>query len=81
MNHIDALAPYQPVHMRVIHCPIDTRLSFAQANKLIRDLRPRHLVVPEQYITPPTLQPSEYITDVKSYIGGVYGPKTLEEGI
>ena len=57
VNHLDALAPFQPVHMRVVHCPIDTRLSFQQANKLIRDLKPKHLVVPEEYCTPPTLQP------------------------
>ena len=37
--------------------PIDTRLSFAQANKLIRDLRPRQLVVPEVYTSTPALQP------------------------
>ena len=57
VNYIDALAPYQPVQMRVVHCPIDTRLSFAQANKLIRDLRPRQLVVPEVYTSTPALQP------------------------
>lgn len=55
--YIEALAPYQPVAMKYVHCPIDTGLSYAQANKLIRDLRPSHLVVPEQYIVPPPLQP------------------------
>ncbi|XP_052813057.1 integrator complex subunit 9-like isoform X2 [Mya arenaria] len=51
--YLDALGPFQPLQMRVCYCPIDTSLSFSQANKLIRDLRPQHLVVPETYITPP----------------------------
>lgn len=53
----EALAPYQPVSMKICHCPIDTSLSFAQANKLIRDLNPRHLIVPNQYTVPPLLHP------------------------
>ncbi|KAF6041191.1 hypothetical protein EB796_000529 [Bugula neritina] len=55
--HLNALAPYQPVSMKVVYCPIDTRLNFSQANKLIRDLRPKYLVIPEQYSSPPSLQP------------------------
>lgn len=37
--------------------PIDTSLSFVQANKLIRDLKPTNLVLPLQYTLPPLLQP------------------------
>ncbi|KAK7111966.1 hypothetical protein V1264_011503 [Littorina saxatilis] len=55
--YLEALAPYQPVMMRVYYCPIDTSLNFLQANILIRDLKPLHLVVAEQYITPPPLAP------------------------
>lgn len=36
------------------YCPIDTGLSFSQANKLMRDLKPGHLVVAESYVQPPS---------------------------
>jgi len=39
--------------MKAVHCPIDTSLNFTQANKLIRDLKPEHLVIPEVYTQPP----------------------------
>ncbi|XP_052237573.1 integrator complex subunit 9-like isoform X5 [Dreissena polymorpha] len=52
--YLDALGPFQPLQMRVCYCPIDTSLSFSQANKLLKDIRPQHLVVPESYLTPPT---------------------------
>ncbi|CAL1529040.1 unnamed protein product [Lymnaea stagnalis] len=55
--HLDALAPFLPIAMRVCYCPIDTSLNFSQANKLIRDLRPLHLVVSELYIKPPLMEP------------------------
>lgn len=55
--YLDALAPYQPLNMRVCYCPIDTNLSFAQANKLIKELRPGHLVVAESYTQPPVSLP------------------------
>jgi len=43
--------------MKVVHCPIDTSLSFTQANKLIRDLKPAHLLVPDVYLHPPKSAP------------------------
>lgn len=46
---MDALAPFQPVQLKVVHCPIDTSLNFSQASKLIRELKPGTLVVPESY--------------------------------
>ncbi|KAK3764323.1 hypothetical protein RRG08_008805 [Elysia crispata] len=55
--HLDALAPFLPLAMRVCYCPIDTSLNFSQANKLIRELRPLHLVVSGTYTRPPTLEP------------------------
>lgn len=48
-DYIEALAPYQPLQMKVTHCAIDTSLNFTQANKLIRDLKPSTLVIPECY--------------------------------
>ena len=52
---MEALAPYQPLQMRVVYCPIDTSLNFSQANKLLRDLKPKNLVIPQSYTTPPLL--------------------------
>lgn len=49
-DYMDALAPYQPLQMKAAHCTIDTSLNFTQANKLIKDLKPAALVVPECYI-------------------------------
>ncbi|XP_049875864.1 integrator complex subunit 9 [Pectinophora gossypiella] len=47
--HAEALAPFQPLQMKAFHCPIDTSLNYSQANKLVRELRPRELALPEQY--------------------------------
>lgn len=55
--YLDALAPFQPLSMKAVHCPIDTSLNFTQANKLIRDLKPEHLVIPEVYTQPPGMAP------------------------
>lgn len=51
--YLEALAPYQPLTMKAVHCPIDTSLNFTQANKLIRELKPSTLVVPQSYTIPP----------------------------
>lgn len=40
------LAPFQPIKMRVLICPIDLRLSAHQATILVRQLCPRHLILP-----------------------------------
>ncbi|GBP25152.1 Integrator complex subunit 9 [Eumeta japonica] len=47
--YMEALAPFQPLAMKAFHCPIDTSLNFSQANKLVRELRPGALALPEQY--------------------------------
>uniref|UniRef100_T1I8H8 Integrator complex subunit 9-like C-terminal domain-containing protein n=3 Tax=Rhodnius prolixus TaxID=13249 RepID=T1I8H8_RHOPR len=39
--------------MKAVHCPIDTSLNFTQANKLIRELKPGTLAVPQPYTIPP----------------------------
>ena len=52
---MEALSPYQPLSMRVVYCPIDTSLNFSQANKLLKDLKPKHLIIPHSYTTPPPL--------------------------
>jgi hypothetical protein len=47
----------------VCYCAIDTCLNFSQANKLIKDLKPGHLVVAETYTQPPVTLPhkTEYV--------------------
>lgn len=39
--------------MKAAHCAIDTSLNFMQANKLIKDLKPNALVIPDIYTQPP----------------------------
>ncbi|KAG0409769.1 hypothetical protein HPB47_013124 [Ixodes persulcatus] len=56
-NLADAIAPFQPMAMKALCFPIDTSLSFVQANKLVRDLKPSNLVLPRQHTVPPLLQP------------------------
>ena len=51
--YLDALAPFQPLQMRTVHCPIDTSLNFSQAKKLVRDLKPGMIATPKCYTSPP----------------------------
>lgn len=53
----EVLAPFQPLAMRQVYCPIDTSLDFTQARKLINELKPAKLVVPDVYLQPPTYAP------------------------
>lgn len=47
----EALAPYQPLSIKVVHCPIDTCLTFVQANKIVlQELKPSNLLLPKSYI-------------------------------
>ncbi|OQR68881.1 integrator complex subunit 9-like [Tropilaelaps mercedesae] len=57
-NYVDAVAPFQPISIKVLYYPIDTSLSFAQANKLLRDLRPNILLSHKQYSEPPAMCPA-----------------------
>ena len=54
-TYYEAIQPYQPLMMKIINCPIDTSLTFLQANKLVRDLNPKNLIIPTQYTQPPPL--------------------------
>lgn len=51
--YLEALAPYQPLQMKVALCPIDTSITFNQANKLLVELEPKHVLIPHQYSLPP----------------------------
>lgn len=51
------LAPFQPLAMKTIYCPIETSLNFQQANKLLKDLKPGNIVIPESYTQPPIMAP------------------------
>ncbi|XP_045599022.1 integrator complex subunit 9 isoform X1 [Procambarus clarkii] len=56
-DFVEALAPYQPLVMRPVYCPIDTSLDFTQARKLINELKPGKIVVPDVYLHPPSNAP------------------------
>ena len=51
--YLDALAPFQPLQMRAVYCPIDTSLNFNQAKKLVKDLKPGMIAAPKMYTAPP----------------------------
>ncbi len=51
--YLEALSPFQPLQMRVVHCPIDTSLNFNQAKKLARELKAGMIVTPKVYASPP----------------------------
>lgn len=55
--YLQALAPFQPLAMKPVYCPIDTSLNFQQANKLIKELKPGVLIIPESYTIPPSMMP------------------------
>ncbi|XP_072907929.1 integrator complex subunit 9 isoform X1 [Hemitrygon akajei] len=55
-SYLDVLAPYQPLSMKCVYCPIDTRLNFIQVSKLLKEVQPLHVVCPEQYTQPPPAQ-------------------------
>lgn len=54
---LQALAPFHPLSMKVVYCPIETSLNFQQANKMIKDLKPEVLVIPKVYTHPPLVAP------------------------
>lgn len=55
--YLSALTPFQPLAMKAVYCPIETSLNFQQANKLIKELKPGYLVIPESYTQPPVIVP------------------------
>ena len=67
IKYQQALAPYQPMAMKVVHCPIDTSLNFTQARKMIREARPSSLVIPNIYSQPPSSAPGrqDLVIDVE----------------
>ncbi|XP_006820079.1 LOW QUALITY PROTEIN: integrator complex subunit 9-like [Saccoglossus kowalevskii] len=56
-NYLDALAPFQPLSMKSCYCPIDPTMNFSQANKLIKELKALHVIIPDAYLSPPPLLP------------------------
>ncbi|XP_055845527.1 integrator complex subunit 9 [Episyrphus balteatus] len=59
--YLQVLAPFQPLSMKAFYCPIDTSLNYQQANKLIKELKPSVLVIPENYTKPHPIAPQLYI--------------------
>ena len=76
--YLEALSPFQPLAMKVCYCPIDTSLSFNQANKVTRELKPQHLVISEQYTKPPLSSPHsteatvDYVSKTPSHLWAVH---------
>jgi integrator complex subunit 9 len=50
LDHCNALLPYQPLTMKAFYFPVDPRLNFMTANKLIKEAIPKSVVVPEEYL-------------------------------
>ena len=65
-SYLEALAPFQPLLMKAVNCPIDTSLNFNQAKKLIKDVKPASIAIPLLYATPPPSAPQrvELVVDV-----------------
>ncbi|XP_061402861.1 integrator complex subunit 9 [Musca vetustissima] len=59
--YLQVLAPFQPLAMKAFYCPIDTSLNYQQANKLIKELKPSVLVIPEAYTKPHPSAPNLFI--------------------
>ena len=66
--------------MKAVYCPIDTSLNFNQAKKLIRDLKPSCIAVPEQYTLPPAFAPTrtDLVIDEDSLKGGGGGDRASD---
>ncbi|XP_030200999.1 integrator complex subunit 9 isoform X2 [Gadus morhua] len=47
-SYLDALAPYQPLAMKCVYCPIDTRLNFHQVSKLLKEIQLAKSLVPSE---------------------------------
>ncbi|XP_007476561.1 integrator complex subunit 9 isoform X2 [Monodelphis domestica] len=56
-SYLDALAPYQPLAMKCIYCPIDTRLNFIQVSKLLKEVQMRKLRPERRRDSPKVTQP------------------------
>ncbi|XP_065898009.1 integrator complex subunit 9-like [Dysidea avara] len=50
-DYLHALAPFQPISMKAFYFPVDPRLNFSTANRLLKEIQPRQLIVPEVYIS------------------------------
>lgn len=48
--YLDALAPYQPLAMKCVYCPIDTRLNFHQVSKLLKEVQVLNLLYLDFFI-------------------------------
>ena len=53
--YLEALAPYQPLAIKVCFTPIDTSLNYQQVNTILADLQPKNLLVPHTYTAAPEM--------------------------
>jgi hypothetical protein len=66
-SHNTGLNLFDGAHAQIIYfgeltscVAVDTSLNFTQTRKLISEVRPRCLVVPERYTRPPPSAPNRY---------------------
>lgn len=78
IDHVRALAPFQPVAMQVHHCPLDPRLSFAECNQMLRQIRPRHVLVPERAVVGADQSPRDGIVQNVATVIGYAAFDTVE---
>jgi len=63
--YMEALAPYQPLNIKVSFTPIDTSLNFHQTNKLLNEtILPKYLIMPSAYSTPLYPHRTDLMVDV-----------------
>jgi len=55
--HVEALAPFQPVHARVYNLPMDKRLDANTSTIMLDKLAPKRVFAPSHYCRPPLKQP------------------------
>ncbi|KAL6073089.1 Integrator complex subunit 9 [Balamuthia mandrillaris] len=53
-DHVVVLQPYQPFEIRTHYCPLDPRLNFVDANRLLHTLQPKHIILPQEYFSSST---------------------------
>ena len=49
IDYKKAIAPYKPLKIKTIPCPVDWRINHKDLATIISDVKPKQLIVPEVY--------------------------------
>eukprot|EP01095_Lingulamoeba_sp_RSL-Kostka_P015286 TRINITY_DN697_c1_g1_i2.p1 TRINITY_DN697_c1_g1~~TRINITY_DN697_c1_g1_i2.p1 ORF type:complete len:687 (-),score=161.08 TRINITY_DN697_c1_g1_i2:36-2096(-) len=49
LDYNKLLLPYQPIQMKVVYCPIDWRLKNTEFNTLLKEIKPKQIIIPKKY--------------------------------